>query len=272
MKKSEYNTWYPIEEFPQSQYEINKLGQVRNTLTGRTLRGAINKSGYLMYSLTVDGKMYTRFAHLMVAKQFIPNPSNHPIVNHIDENKANPCIDNLEWTTYSDNLNYGNAQIKSEERRSKPINEYDRNGRYLRTWKSAKAIYQYLGIEYDQRHRPFYLVKILTNNDDPDSDKILFANRIFMRYTGVRSDIDVVLKPMERMPRNKLYANLSEPHDVPKEFLFFEEEHVENSASIIREIIKRYSLTPIEVTALQHAINCITEINNLQKSQERYYD
>ena len=43
----------------------------------------------------IDRKIYYRQAHILVARQFIPNPDNKPIVNHKDENKMNPCVDNL---------------------------------------------------------------------------------------------------------------------------------------------------------------------------------
>ena len=83
MAKNEYYIWHPVEEFPQSQYEINKMGQVRNTKSGQILNGSINKDGYLAYVLTVEGKVYRRFAHIMVAKQFLPNPDGLPVVNHM---------------------------------------------------------------------------------------------------------------------------------------------------------------------------------------------
>ena len=125
-KKEDYfNTWYQLEEFPEGPYEINKMGEIRNKHTLKKLSGSIGKSGYIAYVLTVNNKAYRRLAHVMVAKQFLPNPDGHPVVNHIDENRANPCVDNLEWITHSQNSRHGTARSRSEERRSRPINEYD---------------------------------------------------------------------------------------------------------------------------------------------------
>ena len=42
-----------------------------------------------------------------MAKAFIPNPNNYPIINHKDENKLNNNLDNLEWMTCKENINYG---------------------------------------------------------------------------------------------------------------------------------------------------------------------
>lgn len=256
MKENDYYTWYSIDEFPHSQYEINKMGQVRNKKSGQILSGSLNKDGYLAYVLTVDGKVYRRFAHIMVAKQFLPNPKGLPIVNHVDENKSNPCVDNLEWTTYVQNINHGSAQNRSEARRSKPIAEYSAEGKYIRTWKSAKAIYQYYGLEYDNTHRTTYLVKILTNNDNADSEKILFANRVFLRYTGDTSDKCFKIRG-GRSLRNVQYMSLPEPDVVPDEFIFREKEYEENSIALINRILKRYSLSVDETAALRYAIRCI---------------
>jgi hypothetical protein len=59
----------------------------------RLLKGTLDKAGYVIYSFT-EGK---RKGHRLVAETFIPNPSNLRCVNHIDENKSNNRVENLEW-------------------------------------------------------------------------------------------------------------------------------------------------------------------------------
>ena len=87
-------------------YEVSNLGQVRNKNTGRILKQSI-KCGYMRLSLQnkqnkQNGKSNV-YIHRLVAKEFIENPENKPQVNHIDKNRSNNVITNLEWTTSTEN-------------------------------------------------------------------------------------------------------------------------------------------------------------------------
>lgn len=57
--------------------------------------------------------------HTLVAMAFIPNPNNLPCVNHIDENKSNNSLDNLEWCTWQYNNTYGTRVQRAVETRRK---------------------------------------------------------------------------------------------------------------------------------------------------------
>ena len=84
-------------------FEITPQGDVRNRKTGHVLRGGINSSGYR----TVHLKKYeTEFVHRLVAETFIPNddPEVKKDVNHIDGNKLNNDVSNLEWVSRSENV------------------------------------------------------------------------------------------------------------------------------------------------------------------------
>lgn len=62
-----------------------------------------SENGYKIISLRVNGKQWNLYSHRIIAKYFIPNPENKPIVNHKDGNRANNNISNLEWCTLKEN-------------------------------------------------------------------------------------------------------------------------------------------------------------------------
>lgn len=90
--------FYVIPTHPN--YLINKRGVVINQKTNRKLKPCkSSSSGYL--TVYVDGKNV--LLHRLVAETFIPNLENKPCVNHIDGDKLNNNVSNLEWCTYAEN-------------------------------------------------------------------------------------------------------------------------------------------------------------------------
>lgn len=102
----------PIKGF-EGRYEISNLGNVKSLprFTCRGLRGGkilkhiLYKNGY--YGVSLTGINSTRSAvfyiHRLIAEAFVPNSYNKPCINHIDGNKRNNMISNLEWCTYAEN-------------------------------------------------------------------------------------------------------------------------------------------------------------------------
>ena len=80
-----------------------------------------NENGYLTVTLCKQGKRKVIPVHRLVAFAFIPNPSSKPQVNHIDENKKNNNIDNLEWVTNKENHDYGTARQRNVVNTSIPV-------------------------------------------------------------------------------------------------------------------------------------------------------
>jgi hypothetical protein len=92
--------WKPIIiNNEKTNYEINNYGIVKNINSNKIINPSL-KSGYLCLSLTINNNnRKTCKIHRLVAIAFIPNPENKETVNHIDHNKFNNNVDNLEWAT-----------------------------------------------------------------------------------------------------------------------------------------------------------------------------
>lgn len=84
-------------------YLVYDDGRVQNKKTSKFLKPEITKNGYYRVTLCAGGKTNRFLLHRLVALRFIPNPDNLPCVNHLDGNKGNNAVSNLEWVTYSTN-------------------------------------------------------------------------------------------------------------------------------------------------------------------------
>lgn len=83
-------------------YIVTKDGRVYNKKTHRFQKQNLTVNGY--YTVSIRGKR--RHVHRLVALCHIPNPDNLPQVNHIDGNKTNNNVNNLEWVTPQENINH----------------------------------------------------------------------------------------------------------------------------------------------------------------------
>lgn len=91
-----------------SRYTIDESGIVKNISRDYILKP--RNSGYGAYctvALVNDkGKRKTKFIHRLVAETYLPNPNNKPVVNHVDGNKYNNHVSNLEWVTVAENIQH----------------------------------------------------------------------------------------------------------------------------------------------------------------------
>lgn len=88
-------------------YQVSNFGRVKSFKfkSLRIMRPLIARM-YLCFNLRVDGVYKYISAHRLVAEAFVPNPDNKPQVNHIDGNKFNNHVSNLEWVTASENVQH----------------------------------------------------------------------------------------------------------------------------------------------------------------------
>lgn len=70
----------------------------------KLLKPCVNKIGYYVVVLYKNKNKRSHLLHRLIAEAFIPNPENKPQINHIDGNKMNYNISNLEWCTQSENM------------------------------------------------------------------------------------------------------------------------------------------------------------------------
>lgn len=113
--------WKDVQGY-EGYYQVSNLGRVKNlerkipsgycmrTIPERVLKNNVNEFGYLYVILYKDTKPKKHKIHRLVANAFIDNPESKRCVNHIDGNKQNNCVENLEWATHSENMKHASEK------------------------------------------------------------------------------------------------------------------------------------------------------------------
>lgn len=115
--------WKSIEG-TNGRLEVSNRGRVKSNLRdGRILKQQTDNKGYKRVRVTLDGVKRGYKVHRLVATAFVPNPNGLPQVNHIDGNKDNNNVANLEWVTSSENTIHAiyNGRLAAWGNASKPI-------------------------------------------------------------------------------------------------------------------------------------------------------
>ena len=123
--------WKDIEGY-EGLYQISNLGRIYSNISNKILALRKNKRGYSQINLYKDGGRTMFSIHRLVAQTFIPNPENKPQVNHIDEDKTNNRVDNLEWVTSKENNNHGTRLYRSAmKKRRSVVSKHIKSGAVL---------------------------------------------------------------------------------------------------------------------------------------------
>lgn len=135
--------WKQVKKF-KGLYEVNEMGQIRSVQRNGTKKGgrimaqSNDKNGYKLSKLRFKDKVVTAKVHRVVAEAFIPNPYNKPQVNHKDGNKANNCVENLEWVTQSENIRHAKKLGLQCECPNRQKVEQWKNGNLIAKYNSLK--------------------------------------------------------------------------------------------------------------------------------------
>jgi len=130
-------------------YLINEQGEVYSKTTKRILKISFDKT-YPEIKFSINNKTKHKLLHVLLAETYIPNPKNLPQVNHIDHNKFNYSLDNLEWVTRSENSNKYYEHKRNQEQESNADEDLDED---LENKESKNKRNKYVELPFKNRSR-----------------------------------------------------------------------------------------------------------------------
>lgn len=154
--------WKDIKNY-EGYYQVSNLGNVKSLsrkignkyYKSKMLKKSDNR-GYLQVQLWKHSNMKWSLIHRLVAEAFIPNPEHKLQVNHIDGNKSNNEVSNLEWVSRSENQLHSYHVLKTKPSmkgrfgkthvRAVKVNQFDKNGNFIKTWDSIIEASKKVGI------------------------------------------------------------------------------------------------------------------------------
>jgi len=165
---TENEVWKDIKGY-EGLYQVSNFGRVKSVerivtygdrhhtvkekMKKPTLKKRRNKAGgkyvddgYLVVALYKNNKAKMEYVHRLVAEAFIPNPENKETVNHIDGNKQNNQVSNLEWSTYTENnyhafetgLNDIDNALKAGLEKAMTVQQFDENMNLIAEYPSMR--------------------------------------------------------------------------------------------------------------------------------------
>lgn len=170
--------WKDIKNY-EGLYQISNCGKVKSLerkvknkngfriVPEKILKPILNNKGYYAYGLRKNGKLNMILLHRLIGEHFIKNKNNYPCINHIDGNKLNNEINNLEWCTYEHNIkeafrlglnkytykenfkhNYWKGKFGKNHNCSKKVFQYDKKGNFIKGFESIKNASEETKVNY----------------------------------------------------------------------------------------------------------------------------
>nr|WP_052492228.1 HNH endonuclease signature motif containing protein [Enterococcus gallinarum] len=158
--------WRKVRDY--ENYEISTHGRVMNTCRNKLLAPNKNTWGYLGVFLYKNGVEKRFQIHRLVAQAFLENPLEKNEVNHIDGDKTNNCITNLEWVTRSENMKHAHqnnlmdiskAYKMSSKTQGIKLTVFDKKSGIKKTFKNGAEASKYFG------HSLSYFSKLITKQN-----------------------------------------------------------------------------------------------------------
>lgn len=158
--------WKDVEGYEEF-YQISSLGRVKSkdrlissrggkfVKPGRVMKLHVNRTGYY-YVLLTDGNKKAKNikVHRLVAMNFIDNPLSKPFVNHIDGDKLNNTITNLEWVTPKENIEHAieiglfkPKEMCRHKKDARKIGMFSKDGELIKTFDFSKDAAEYVGTD-----------------------------------------------------------------------------------------------------------------------------
>lgn len=153
-KKIEH--WKDIKNF-ENRYRISSFGDVKSLMSDIVRKKTISNGYYCLTLIDKNNKEYNRRINILVAEHFIEKPKTTKklVVDHIDNDRLNNHVDNLQWLTHS-----GNSQAYCDNfRPKKKVLQYDLQNNLIKEWNSVDEI-----MEHNKEYKRNYLMKCCQGN------------------------------------------------------------------------------------------------------------